>query len=161
MYILTAIDIFTRTTCAIATKSHSSQTFAHFFFLVMQMFPYVNLLFDDTTAFNEKLKEYLIFYNTKRVHWAFKNKMTPFAVLNASKYYVSKLPTECKNGWGYAKRLNFASKKGIIRKAITTIYSNQKDLQAHGCLNLNEIYVKFITNDRNRRFAECGEVHAF
>ena len=32
----------------------------------------VNLLFDDTTAFNEKLKEYLIFYNTKRVHWAFK-----------------------------------------------------------------------------------------
>ena len=26
----------------------------------------VNLLFDDTTAFNEKLKEYLIFYNTKK-----------------------------------------------------------------------------------------------
>ena len=160
MYILTAIDIFTRTTCAIATKSHSSQTFAHFFFLVMQMFPYevknvltdngsefkkhlsklltenkithyhtypktpkmnahcesfngtiqeefvdynVNLLFDDTTAFNEKMKEYLLFYNTKRVHWAFKNKMTPFAVLNASKYYVSKLPAECKNGWGYAQ----------------------------------------------------------
>ena len=111
MYILTAIDIFTRTTCAIATKSHSSQTFAHFFFLSHANVPFmkskcfdgqrrriqktliqtltenkithyhtypktpkmnahcesfngtiqeefvdynVNLLFDDTTAFNEK-----------------------------------------------------------------------------------------------------------
>lgn len=159
MYILTAIDICTRTTFAIATKSHSSQTFAHFFCLIMQMFPCeiknvltdngsefkkhlsfllkqnnithyhtypktpkmnahcesfngtiqeefidynINLLFDDTTAFNEKMKEYLIFYNTKRVHCAFKNKMTPFAVLNASDYYVDRLPAECKNGWGYA-----------------------------------------------------------
>lgn len=40
MYILTAIDIFMRTTYAIATRSHSSQTFAHFFFLIMKMFPY-------------------------------------------------------------------------------------------------------------------------
>ena len=32
MYILTVIDIFTRTTFAIGTKSHSSKTFAHFFF---------------------------------------------------------------------------------------------------------------------------------
>lgn len=157
MYILTAIDIFTRTTYAIATKSHSSQTFAHFFFLIMQMFPYsiknvltdngsefkkylsellinnqithyhtypktpkmnahcesfngtiqeefvdynINLLFSDPIAFNEKLKDYLIFYNTKRVHWAFKNKKTPLEVLNESKYYVSKLSVECKNGWG-------------------------------------------------------------
>src|SRR3989338_5220847 len=36
MYILTAIDIYTRTTFAIATKSHSSQTFAHFFYLVIR-----------------------------------------------------------------------------------------------------------------------------
>jgi len=162
MYILTAIDIYARTTFAIATKSHSSQTFAHFFFLIMQMFPYeiktvltdngsefkkcldqllkqnnithyhtypktpkmnahcesfngtiqeefadynINLLFDDTTAFNQKLKEYLIFYNTERVHYAFKNKMTPLEVLSNSKYYVSKLSilsAECKSGWGYA-----------------------------------------------------------
>jgi transposase InsO family protein len=159
MYILTAIDIFTRTTFAIATKSHSSQTFAHFFFLIMQMFPYqiknvltdngsefkkylsklltennithyhtypktpkmnahcesfngtiqeefvdynVDLLFSNSTAFNERLKDYLIFYNTKRVHCAFKNKLTPFAVLCGSKYYVSKLSAECKNGWGYS-----------------------------------------------------------
>jgi len=160
MYILTAIDIFTRTTFAIATKSHSSKTFTHFFFLIMQMFPqriknvltdngsefkkylfellkqnnithyhtypktpkmnahcesfngtiqeefvdyHVNLLFEDITAFNEKMKEYLTFYNTKRVHYAFKNKLTPLEVLIRSDYYVSKLPAECKNGWGYAK----------------------------------------------------------
>src|SRR3989338_7327220 len=159
MYILTAIDIYTRTTFAIATKSHSSQTFAHFFYLVKELFPHEirnvltdngsefkrhlskilnqnnithyhtypktpkmnahcesfnrtiqdefvdyhsNLLFDDTTAFNEKMKEYLLFYNAKRVHYAFKNKMTPLEALTDSKYYVSKLPAECKNGWGYA-----------------------------------------------------------
>jgi len=160
MYILTAIDIYTRTTFAIATKSHSSQTFAHFFYLVKELFPHEirnvltdngsefkrhlskilnqnkiihyhtypktpkmnahcesfngtiqdefvdyhsNLLFEDTAAFNEKMKEYLLFYNTKRVHWAFKNKQTPLEVLATSDYYVSKLPAECKNGWGYAR----------------------------------------------------------
>ena len=159
MYILTAIDIFTRTTFAIATKSHSSKTFAHFFYLIMRMFPYeirnvltdngsefkkhldallkangithyhtypktpkmnahcesfngtiqeefvdysVNLLFDNTTKFNEKLKVYLEFYNTKRVHCAFNNKKAPLEVLTASEYYVKKLPAECRNGWGYS-----------------------------------------------------------
>jgi transposase InsO family protein len=159
MYILTAIDIYTRTTFSIATRSHSSRTFAHFFHLITQMFPYeiktvltdngsefklhldamlaknnithyhtypktpkmnahcesfngtiqeefvdyhVNLLFDDTTKFNEKLKEYLLFYNTKRVHCAFKNKLTPLEVLAASEYYMKQLPAECRNGWGYS-----------------------------------------------------------
>ncbi|MEK6821255.1 MAG: DDE-type integrase/transposase/recombinase, partial [archaeon] len=159
MYLLTAIDIFTRTTFAIATKSHSSKTFAHFFFLIMRMFPYeirnvltdngsefkkyldqlleandithyhtypktpkmnahcesfngtiqeefvdynVNLLFDDTTRFNEKMKTYLEFYNTKRVHYAWKNKKTPLEVLSECDYYVSKLPAECRSGWGYS-----------------------------------------------------------
>lgn len=159
MYLLTAIDIYSRTTFEIATKSHSSKTFAHFFYLITQMFPYdiknvltdngsefklhldallkknkithyhtypktpkmnahcesfngtiqeefvdynVNLLFDDTTKFNEKLSGYLTFYNTRRVHCAFNNKLTPLEVLTASKYYVSKLPAECRNGWGYS-----------------------------------------------------------
>ena len=159
MYLLTAIDIYTRTTFEIATRSHSSLTFAHFFYLVMVMFPYdikniltdngsefkkhldallakngithyhtypktpkmnahcesfngtiqeefvdyhVNLLFDDTTAFNEKLAKYLLFYNTKRVHCAFNNKKTPLEVLAASEYYINQLPAECKNGWGYS-----------------------------------------------------------
>jgi hypothetical protein len=159
MYILTAIDIFSRTTFAIATSSHSSKTFAHFFYLIIQMFPYeiknvltdngsefklhldalltknnithyhtypktpkmnahcesfngtiqeefvdynINLLFDNTTKFNEKLKEYLLFYNTKRVHCAFNNKLAPLEVLSRSDYYISKLPVECRNGWGYS-----------------------------------------------------------
>jgi transposase InsO family protein len=159
MYILTAIDIYTRITFAIATKSHSSRTSAQFFFLIMQLFPYEirnvltdngsefkkcldhlllennithyhtypktpkmnahcesfngtiqeefvdyndNLLFDDTHKFNQKMKEYLEFYNTKRVHYAFKNKQTPLDALTASDYYVSKLPAECKSGWPYS-----------------------------------------------------------
>jgi len=57
---------------------------------------------DDTTKFNEKMKVYLEFYNTKRVHCAFNNKQVPLEVLTASKYYVSKLPAECRNGWGYS-----------------------------------------------------------
>ena len=58
-----------------------------------------------------------------------------------------------KEAISYLDNLNFIAKKGIIRKAVTTIYSNQKDLQAHGCLNLNEIYVKLLTINRNRRVA--------
>lgn len=157
MYVITAIDLYTRTAFAIGTTSHGSQTTAHFFCLVMQLFPYpvqyvltdngsefkkyfrellaqaklthyhtypktpkmnahcesfngtiqaefvdfnVELLFTDVSTFNEKLREYLVFYNTKRVHYAFKNKLTPFAVLNRSEYYLSQLPEECKNGWG-------------------------------------------------------------
>lgn len=158
-YILVAIDLYTRITFAIGTKSHSSKTFAHFFFLVMQMFPYevktvltdngsefkkyldqllkendithyhtypktpkmnahcesfngtiqeefvdfnVNLLFDNTTKFNEKMRTYLEFYNTKRVHCAFNNKKAPLEVLVESEYYLKKLPTECRNGWPYS-----------------------------------------------------------
>jgi len=62
----------------------------------------INLLFEETILFNEKMREYLTFYNKKRVHYAFKNKKTLLEVLTASKYYVSKLPTECKNDWTYA-----------------------------------------------------------
>lgn len=55
--------------------------------------------------------------------------------------------------------LSFESKKGIIRQAVTTVYSKQKDLQVYGYLNFNEIkhlYVKYFTLHRNRRSAECG-----
>ena len=158
MYILTAIDLYTRTAFAIGTRSHSSKTTAHFFVLILSLFPYpvhtvltdngsefkkyltrllnvrnisrishtyprtpkmnahcerfnrvlqteyvdyhTNLLFDDITQFNTKLTEYLLFYNTKRVHQAFKNTLTPIEVLLRSEYYVSQLSRECKNGWG-------------------------------------------------------------
>lgn len=159
MYVITAVDLYTRTAFAIGTKSHSSRTAAHFFLHIQQLFPYpihtvltdngsefkkclrellhergithyhtyprtpkmnahcesfngtiqdefvdfhMNILFDDITVFNTKLSEYLIFFNTERVHYAFKNKLTPFAVLNRSEYYREQLPEECRNGWGYS-----------------------------------------------------------
>ncbi len=160
MYILSIEDIYSRTTFSLATKSHSSKTFAHFFYLVKELFPYeikiiltdngsefkkyfsqlarqynithyhtyprtpkmnshcerfnrtvqeefidyhINELFDNITLFNQKLREYSVFYNTKRVHWAFKNKMTPLEVLYKSAYYQDTLPEECKNGWTYTR----------------------------------------------------------
>jgi transposase InsO family protein len=162
IYILTAIDLYTRTAFAIATKSHSSRTFAHFFYLLSQMFPYpidtvltdngsefkkhinrllqgkniihyhtyprtpkmnahcesfngtiqeefadyhANILFDDITEFNKKLSDYLTFYNTKRVHHAFKNKMTPIEVISKSEYYMDSLPEKCRSGWAYSQIL--------------------------------------------------------
>ena len=160
MYILSIEDIYTRTTFYIGTKSHSSKTFAHFFYLVKELFPYeikiiltdngsefkkffsqlakdnnithyhaypktpkmnahcerfnrtvqeefvdyhMNDLFNNITEFNRKLREYSIFYNTKRVHHAFKNKMTPLEVLTKSDYYQKTLPRECRNGRTYTR----------------------------------------------------------
>jgi len=156
MYILTAIDLYTRTSFALGTKSHSSKTTTHFFSLIQTLFPYpietvltdngsefkryfrqlmeqqgithyhtypktpkmnahiescngtiqaefvdfhVPDLFTDISAFNDKLHEYLTFYNTDRVHSSFQNRSTPFAVLSRSAYYVSQLSVECENGW--------------------------------------------------------------
>jgi transposase InsO family protein len=164
MYVLSVEDVYTRTTFSIGTKSHSSKTFAHFFYMVKQLFPYeiktvltdngsefkqyfnqlanqnnithyhtypktpkmnphcerfnrtvqeefvdyhIDLLFNNITEFNKKLREYSSFYNTKRVHYAFNNKMTPLEVLSKSDYYKSKLPADCKNGWGYTKTRHF------------------------------------------------------
>ncbi len=42
------------------------------------MIKYGNLLFDDINLFNKKLEKYLHWYNFKRVHARFGNKMTPF-----------------------------------------------------------------------------------
>ena len=111
MYVLTAIDIFTRTTFAIThyhTYPKTPKMNAHcesFNGTIQEEFVdyHANLLFDDPTRFNEKLNEYIVFYNTKRVHWAFKNKLTPLEVLTKADYYVSKLPAECKNGWTYSE----------------------------------------------------------
>ncbi len=66
---------------------------------------YLNLLFDDVTLFNVQLSLYLTFFNTKRVHYAFKNKLTPFAVLNYSEYYREQLPEGCRKGWTYSSTI--------------------------------------------------------
>ena len=70
MYILTAIDIYTRTTFAIATKSHSSKTFAHFFFLIMQMFPHEikYVLTDNGSEFKKCLDKLLKENNITHYH---------------------------------------------------------------------------------------------
>ena len=160
MYILVALDLYTRTAFALGTKSHGSQTAAHFLYLVSAMFPYpmrhvltdngsefkkyftalagkkgithfhtypktpkmnahcerlnrtlqedhidyhTNLLFEDVTKFNAGLGEYLLFYNTKRVHHAFGNKLTPLAAMIQSNHYQIHMPEECKDGWAYTR----------------------------------------------------------
>mgnify|MGYP000190425827 CR=1 FL=1 len=158
MYIIVAIDLYTRTAFSLGTKSHSSATMAHFVHLISMMFPSeikhilsdngsefkkhfsslisrksiihfhtyprtpkmnahcerlnrtlqqefidynLNLLFDDITLFNLKFHDYLKFYNTKRVHHAFKNKYSPFQFMLQSNHYKTNLPKKCKNGWTY------------------------------------------------------------
>jgi len=178
MYVLTAIDLYTRTTFAVGTTSHSSKTAAHFFSLIETLFPYqidtvltdngsefkkhfrqllsdqqithyhtypktpkmnahcesfngtiqaecidfhIDDLFNDLTTFNTTLHEYLTFYNTRRVHSAFKNKLTPFAVLNRSEYYVTQLPEECKNGWTQSFPCKYC-RAGYTARVKLTIY---------------------------------------
>ena len=64
---------------------------------------YTNLLFDDITQFNTILREYLDFYNTQRVHFAFKNKLTPIQSMLQSNHYQINLPKECKDGWTHTQ----------------------------------------------------------
>lgn len=53
------------------------------------------LLRDDLDAFNQKLIEYLIWYNTKRPHHT-------FGLVSPLRYIVSKLPAEeCQRWWTY------------------------------------------------------------
>jgi len=56
------------------------------------------LLFHDMDEFNEKLIDWLVFYNTKRVHGAFDNKLSPVQFLLQ---YEATLPVDCKSGCGY------------------------------------------------------------
>lgn len=59
----------------------------------------------DLDCFNEKLMDWLIFYNTKRVHHAFLNQLTPVQYL----LQYEKLPVECKNGWTQSHSLLFTN----------------------------------------------------
>lgn len=50
-------------------------------------------------AFNCKLIDYIVWYNTERVHYAFENKLSPVQfMLNLPQQVVAKIPTECKSG---------------------------------------------------------------
>ncbi len=58
---------------------------------------YHRTLLLNPDSFNKKLMNYLLFYNTKRVHYAFKNKLTPVQFLLQYK----PLATDCKSTLGY------------------------------------------------------------
>ena len=49
----------------------------------------------DTKKFNHNLMDWLIWYNTRRVHYAFKNKYSPVQYM----IYLENNPQECKSGW--------------------------------------------------------------
>lgn len=58
----------------------------------------------DPDVFNRSLMDYLIFYNTERVHYAFQNKLSPVQFMlqwQASQPIILNLPKESRIGWGY------------------------------------------------------------
>ena len=62
------------------------------------------LLRDDLDAFNQKLIEYLIWYNTKRPHHT-------LGLVSPLRYIVSKLPAEeCQRWWTYTLNCDFSQK---------------------------------------------------
>ena len=70
---------------------------------------YHDVLLLDTDAFNTKLMDWLLFYNTKRVHHAFKNKLSPVQYL----LQYEQLPVECKSTCGHT---DSCSCRGIVIK---------------------------------------------
>ncbi len=65
-----------------------------------------DLLFADIKKFNELLAGWLLFYNLKRVHHAFKNKQSPIQFMLSLP--LQTLPAECKRGWPYTDALKKA-----------------------------------------------------
>ena len=51
--------------------------------------------------FNRKVIDYLVWYNTRRVHHAFKNKLSPIQFILSIQNNNYNLPQECKVGWTY------------------------------------------------------------
>jgi len=59
-------------------------------------------LLKDPDDFNRKLMDYLIFYNTERVHHAFRNQLSPIQfMLQWSKDNIVKIPLESRSGLHY------------------------------------------------------------
>jgi len=57
----------------------------------------------DPMKFNHALMDWLVFYNTERVHGAFENKLSPMQFLVQSPYYQVIFSKECKSGCGYTR----------------------------------------------------------
>ncbi len=63
---------------------------------------YYSYLLINPNEFNRKLMDYLIFYNTERVHYAFQNKLSPIQfMMSLQKSQKTYLPQECKIGLHY------------------------------------------------------------
>jgi len=57
-------------------------------------------LAEDVDSFNRKLVDYLVWYNTRRVHSAFQNKLCPVNYC-LEQLQTNKYLEECKMGWTY------------------------------------------------------------
>jgi len=53
----------------------------------------------DTKKFNHNLMDWLIWYNTRRVHYAFENKFSPVQYMLYLEEQTVKNSQECKSGW--------------------------------------------------------------
>jgi transposase InsO family protein len=56
-------------------------------------------LWVDLDTFNRKLFEWLYWYNSERVHFAFGNKLTPIQFMLSLD--LATLPVKCQSGWPY------------------------------------------------------------
>lgn len=52
-------------------------------------------------VFNNKIIDYLVWYNTRRVHHAFKNQLSPVQFIMSLAPVNFNLPQECNRGWTY------------------------------------------------------------
>jgi len=75
--------------------------------------------------FNRKLAEYLLWYNTKRVHFAFKNKLSPIQFMLSLP--INQLPEKCKIGWPHTKLSNLT----YILHSLIKWAQNENSLQIH------------------------------
>jgi len=68
------------------------------------------LLLNDIDQFNSLLMDYLVWYNTKRVHYAFDNKLTPVQVMLDFDWSIltTNSGQKCKSGWPYTRACNLA-----------------------------------------------------
>ncbi len=62
----------------------------------------------NPAIFNNKIIDYLVWYNTKRVHHAFKNKLSPIQFIQTLAPVNFNLPQECKVGWTYTNSGQFS-----------------------------------------------------
>jgi len=71
---------------------------------------------ENPDIFNHHLMDYLIFYNTKLVHFAFQNKLSPMQYMlqwQSRQPIILNMPQESRIGWGYTKQLLHSIDKGL------------------------------------------------